>query len=71
MKMANCKESFVDKSFLWLRMFADCVNFEQVKNDEDIKRIDALFNIDMILPKHIDIIKQTVYCEIKCIMFYL
>ncbi len=60
MKINKCKESLIDISVIWLKLFANCVNFEQVKTDSDIIVIESLFNEDMILPKDMETIKHTV-----------
>lgn len=62
MKTNKCKESLIDISINWLKMFAKCVNFEQVKTDNDIECIESLFNEELILhkPKDAETIKQTV-----------
>ncbi len=60
MKNIKCKESLIDISVKWLAMFAKCVNFEQVKTDNDIKLIKLLFNEDMVSPKDMETIKHAV-----------
>ena len=62
MKNNECKESFIDKSFSWMLMFAKCVDFASLKSSRNLEVLDYIMNEEMIVAKHVDFIKEKVIC---------
>ena len=60
MKNSNCKESFTNKSFEWLKLLIKSIPFEQVHTDIDTHYIDLLFSEEAVIKNHLEAIKWKV-----------
>ena len=66
MKDSNCKESFTDTCFKWLKLLIKSIPFDQVHTDNDTHCIDLLFSEKAVIKNHLEAIKQKVReCALK------
>ena len=69
----ECKESFAEKSFKWLRMLVKCVQFDKITNRSQLGHVDGLFDESKIVANHWKKMKQKVlhsileYCINYCL----
>ena len=60
MKDSNCKESFTDTCFMWLKLLIKSIPFDQVHTDSHTDCIDLLFSEEAVIKNHLEAIKQKV-----------